>query len=99
MSSGTLFARARKQKWVWISLAALAAIQLYFVQEMIAALLLFTVLFSLVAGIVLIGFLVNRASQRTLKWAEPQSKQMARYARRGVALFESISKRPLHRLR
>ena len=78
--------RRQWKKWVWIGLAALAALQLYFVQEMLAALFLFTVLFIAVAAVVLILWLLDRASQQTVAWAEPQTRQLARFARHGVAL-------------
>jgi hypothetical protein len=86
----------RARKWMWFGLAALAAIQLYYVQEMIAALILFSILFALVAGVALVLFLLDRASQRTLAWAEPRT---ARLARRGWTLVEEASKKPLHRPR
>ena len=78
--------RRQWKKWVWIGLAALAALQLYFVQEMLAALFLFTVLFIAVAAVVLILWLLDRVSQETVAWAEPQTRQLARLARHGVAL-------------
>jgi len=81
------------RKWLWIGIAAFAALQLYFVQEMIAALLIFSALFAVVAGVALILFLLDVASQRTLTWAEPQTKIAARYARsRGVSFLSSLER-------
>jgi hypothetical protein len=81
------------RKWLWIGIAAFAALQLYFVQEMIAALLIFSALFAVVAGVALILFLLDVASQRTLTWAEPQTKLAARYARtRGALLVSSVER-------
>jgi threonine/homoserine efflux transporter RhtA len=87
------------RKWIWFGLAALGATQLYFVREMIAALVLFSVVFAVVAGGALLLYAFDQASQRTLAWAEPQTMRAARVARRGWALVEEISKKPLHHLR
>lgn len=84
-------------KWTLLGVAALAAIRLYQVQEMIAALAIFSVLFALAAGAVLTLFLLDRASQRTLAWAAPRTTHVAQAARCGCALAAKLSKRPLHR--
>jgi hypothetical protein len=84
---------------MWFGLAALAATQLYFVQEMIAALVLFSVIFALVAMGAIVLYALDRASQRTMAWAEPQTVRAVHVARRGLAFAEEISKKPLHHLR
>jgi Flp pilus assembly protein TadB len=88
------------KKWVWIALAALAAIQIYFVREMLAVLFLFTILFIVVTVIVLVLWLLDRASQRTVAWAEPQTKQLGgqlgRLARKGFTAVEERSRKWTH---
>jgi hypothetical protein len=84
-------------RWTLLGLAALAAIRLYQVQEMIAALAIFCVLFALAAGAVLTLFLLDRAGERTLTWAAPHMMRIAQAARRMWALAAEFSKRPLHR--
>jgi len=92
------FRNKKIQKWLWFSLAALIAIQMYFVREMLAALLIFAVVFALGAAVVLVFFLFDQISQRTVEWAEPQAKRAAHAARRGVVhLEEEISKKLPHR--
>jgi hypothetical protein len=59
-----------RRKWIWIGVAAVPAIRIYYVQEMIAALIIFSVLFVGAATVVLIIFLVDRASQQIVLWAE-----------------------------
>jgi hypothetical protein len=61
---------ATNWKWTWIGLGALPAIHFYYVQEMIAALIMFSVLFVGAAIVVLIIFLLDRASQHVMTWAE-----------------------------
>ncbi len=82
--------------WAGIAVAALAAVQLYFVQEMLAALFLFTIVFAVVATVFLMLWLVDRAGQRTLAWVEPQTRQLARLARRGLAIAEELGKKWTH---
>jgi uncharacterized membrane protein YraQ (UPF0718 family) len=90
---------SKVRKWILLGFAALAAIRLYYVREMIAALAIFSVLFALAAGAALMLFLLDRASQRTLAWAELRTTNAAQTARRGWAFAAELSKRPLHRPR
>jgi len=60
----------RNWKWFWIALAGVPAIRLYYVQEMIAALIIFSVLFVGVFSVVLVIFLVDRASEQIAAWVE-----------------------------
>jgi hypothetical protein len=86
------------QKCLWLGLAALIAIQIYYVREMLAALFIFALLFSFGAVVAFILFVLDKASQRTVEWAEPQAKRAAHAAHRGlVHLEEEISKKLPHR--
>ena len=58
------------KKWIWIGLAAVPATRLYYVREMIAALIIFSVFFVAAATVVLIVFLLDRGSQHAMAWAE-----------------------------
>lgn len=62
--------KTRVQKWLWISLAAVAAFQLYFVREMVAALILLGVVFAAFATLVLLLNLMHRAYERAFNGAE-----------------------------
>ena len=68
------------KKWIWIGLAAVAALRFYYVQEMIAALIIFSVLFVGAATVALIIFLLDRASEHAMIWAE---EGVARLVHRG----------------
>ena len=52
--------------WTGIAVTALAAVQLYFVRELLAALFIFTIVFAVVASVFLMLWLIDRAGQRTL---------------------------------
>jgi len=81
-----------RKKWIWIGLAAVPAIRLYYVQEMIAALIIFSVLFVGVSTVVLIIFLLDHASQHVITWAEAG---VARVVHRVVDAVEDIIASPV----
>jgi uncharacterized membrane protein len=89
----------KAHKWLWIGLAAFAALQVYLVQELVAAMVLFSVMFVVVALAALVIYLFDRAGQRTLQWAEPQTLRAAHAARKALARAEELSKKQLHRQR
>ena len=93
-------AHTRKaRKWLWIGLAAFAALQIYMVQELLAAMVLFSVVFVVVAVGGMIIYLLDRAGQRTIDWAEPQTLKAAQAARKALDRAEEFSKKQLHRQR
>ena len=69
MISFESLSKADVSKWLSFGLIALAAIQIYYVREMVAALILFAVLFCVAGATTLTLFLLDRAGQRTLAWA------------------------------
>lgn len=82
----------KTRKWLWIAVGAFVALQIYFVQEMLAALMLFTGVFIVFAIGALLLYLIDRAGQWGLGWAGNQ-------ARRGMTAAEEISKKHLRRPR
>ena len=92
MKVSQVWREKKARKWMWIGLAVFVALQIYFIQEMLAALILFTGVFVVFALIALVLYLVDRASQWGLVWAGNQ-------ARRGLNLAEDISKKQLRRPR
>lgn len=89
----------KARKWVWIGLAVFIALQIYFVQEMLAALMLFTGAFVVLALAALVLYLIDRAGQWGLGWAGKRARPVAQLARRGWVAAEEISKKPFHRPR
>ncbi|MGD0906551.1 MAG: hypothetical protein ABSA96_03150 [Candidatus Acidiferrales bacterium] len=76
----------KSRRWLWIVVVAFVALQIYFVQEMLAALMLFTGVFIVFAIFALLLYLIDRAGQWGLGWAGSQ-------ARRGLTAAEEISKK------
>jgi cytosine/uracil/thiamine/allantoin permease len=89
----------KARKWMWAGLGALVALQMYFVQEMLAALMLFAGVFVIVATIALAIYLLDRAGQWTVDWAGEQARPALQLARRGWILAEELSKKPFRRPR
>ena len=71
--------KARKLWWLG-GLGALVALKFYYVREMIAALMIFAVLFVIGAAIVLAAFILGRITQRTFAWAESGAGRLIRWA-------------------
>lgn len=86
----------KARNWIFLGLAALAATRLYRVQEMIAALAIFSVLFALAAGTALFMFFLYRVSQRSVAWAVPPITYFAQRARRGWVRAAEFSKSSPH---
>jgi hypothetical protein len=82
----------KARKWLWIALGAFVALQIYFVQELLAALLLFTGIFIVCAIVALVLYLVDRGSRWGFGFAGHQAK-------RALAAAEDISKKQLRRPR
>ena len=90
----------RRRKWMWAVLAAALALQLYFVRELLAALLLFTLAFAVLAGVALVFFLAERVGQVSLAWVEPRTRSVVPKLReRALGLLEDLSKKPFRRAR
>jgi hypothetical protein len=87
-----VFSERKARKWLWIAIITLVALQIYFVQELLVALMLFTGVFVLCALVALILYLVDRASRWGLGLAGHQAK-------RALVAAEEISKKQLRRPR
>lgn len=92
MKVSKVFSEQKARKWLWIVLGAFVALQIYFVQEMLVALLLFTGIFVVCAMVALVLYLVDRGSRWGLGVAGQQAK-------RAIVAAEEISKKQLRRPR
>ena len=65
--------RINRKTWIWIGLGLVAvpALHIYYVQEMLAALVLFSLLFVAVSTAVLIIFFLVRTIKLIIAWATP----------------------------
>ena len=93
------FSEKKTRRWMWAGVIAFVALQIYFVQEMVAALVLFTGLFVIVALLALVMYLVDQAAKWSMMWAEQHAGPAIQLLRRGWTLAEELSKKPLRRPR
>ena len=89
--------KKKVRKWMWFGLAALAAAQLYYVQEMLAALLIFSVLFVIASVVALVLYLLDRAGESALDWAEPHTVKAAHAIAHQWTFLDEVKKRLLRR--
>jgi hypothetical protein len=82
----------KARKGLWIALGVFTALQIYFVRELLAALMLFTGIFIVCAVLALVLYLADRASRWGLGVAGIQAK-------RAITAAEEISKKQLRRPR
>ena len=82
----------KARKWMWTGLAAFIALQIYFVQELVVALMLFTGVFVICALVALVLYLVDQASRWGIGMAGQQAK-------RALVAAEELSKKQLRRPR
>jgi glucose dehydrogenase len=69
-------------------------LQLYFVRELIAAELLFGVLFIAVFVLVSLCYLIGTVWENGLTWADLGARAVVNLARRSLLTLEEFSKRP-----
>jgi hypothetical protein len=87
-----VFSERKARKWLWFAIGAFVALQIYFVRELLAALILFTGVFVICATVALMFYLIDRASRWGLGVAGHQAK-------RAIVAAEEISKKQLRRPR
>jgi hypothetical protein len=78
-------------------LVALVAMQSYYVREMLAALLLFSIGFAVVAVTILILFLMDRGLYCALAWTGPYTVHAALRLHRGWVQVEQLGRKHFHR--
>jgi len=81
-----------RKKIIWGSVA-FVVLQTYFVRELIAAELLFGLVFAVLFVIAGTCYLVGEIGERSLDWAEVGVRVVSTTARRGYTLFEDFSKK------
>ena len=85
------------RKWMWWILGVIAALQLYFVQELLAAFALFAVAFAVIAFVIFSIYTLQKSWELAVQRAADSSHPVVNLARRGVAAVEDLARRPLRR--
>ena len=79
----------RRVKWALVGSAAIAATRFYYVQEMLAALILFALLFGCIAAVGLLLFVLDWAAEAMLGFAVLGAQLVVRHAHQRRAVSES----------
>jgi hypothetical protein len=87
------------RKRVGWGLAIFLILQLYFVRELIAAELLFGMLFAFMLALAGVSYVIGTIGVNGLGWAEMGARVVADSARRSYSALEEISKKPFRHLR
>jgi Mg2+/citrate symporter len=80
-------------KWVWWSLAALIAFQIYLFRELVAAELLFAVGFAILLILVTAIYAIVVAADRGVGWIEANSQGVTQRARQQWNHLETLSRK------
>lgn len=92
--SGDLIRKAKVRKGLVALVAAFFILQLYFVRELIAAELIFVLLFLAILTVIGVSYVLGTLGERGLEWAEVGVRAVAVSAKRGYVAIEELSKRP-----
>jgi hypothetical protein len=85
------------RKWMWWFLAVVLALQLYFVQELIAAFALFAVGFAAIAFVIVSLYMLQKGWEVAVGRVADSEHPVVNLARRGVSAVEDMARRPLRR--
>src|SRR6201997_2386716 len=101
MSAGGSQVRMRKldkdRKWMWWLLGSIAALQLYFVRELLAALALFALGFLAIAGVIVALYTLQRAWALTVDRVADSRHPVIVAVRHGIYSVEELARRPFRR--
>lgn len=86
---------AKFRKRLVATAVVFVVLQVYFVRELIAAELLFGLVFAILFVLGVIFYIVGAIGERGLDWAEVALRFFTDVARRGYALLEDLSKKPI----
>ena len=85
------------RKWIWWFLGGIAALQLYFVRELLAAFALFALGFLAIGLCVAAFYLVQKGWEAGVSWVAASQNAWFLAARRGVVTLEDWGRRLIRR--
>lgn len=87
----------RNRKWMWWLLASIVALQVYFVQELLAAFALFAMAFLAIAGATVSVYMLHRAWAVTVDRVADSQHPAVLAVRHGISSVEDLARRPFRR--
>lgn len=89
--------RDKDRKWMWWLLASIVALQIYFVQELLAAFALFAMAFLAIAGATVSVYMLHRAWAVTVDRVADSQHLAVLAVRHGISSVEDLARRPFRR--
>ena len=89
--------RDKGRKWIWIFLGVIAAMQLYFVRELLAAFAIFMLGFSVIALAIASLYLAQKTWEAGVARLAASQHPAMLAMRRGFAAVEDLGRRPIRR--
>jgi len=89
--------RDKSRKWIWIFLGTIAAMQLYFVRELLAAFAIFLLGFSVIALAIASLYLAQKTWEAGVGRLAASQHPVMLAVRRSVAVVEDLGRRPIRR--
>lgn len=87
----------KSRKWMWWILGTVAAVQVYFVQELLAALALFALGFLAIALVFGSLYMLHRAWAVAVERAAESQHPIMVAVRQGIDSVEDLARRPFRR--
>ncbi|HEX4380988.1 MAG TPA: hypothetical protein VH022_13185 [Candidatus Acidoferrum sp.] len=87
----------KSRKWMWWFLAIVGAMQLYFVQELLAAFALFAAVFAVIGSLVAGGYLLHKGWAVAVQRVAESGHPLVSMAKRSANMVEDLARRPLRR--
>lgn len=89
--------RDKSRKWIWWFLGVIAAMQLYFVRELLAAFAIFVLGFSVIALVIASLYVVQKTWEAGVARLVASQHPVMLAVRRSVAAVEDFGRRPIRR--
>ncbi len=87
----------KSRKWMWIFLAALVSLQMYFVWELLAVFALFAVGFAAIAFGIISLYMLHRGWALAVERAADSQHPIMVATRQGIYTIEDAARRPFRR--
>ena len=87
----------KSRKWMWMFLAALVSLQMYFVWELLAVLVLFAVGFAAIAFVVVSLYMLHRGWALAVERIADSQHPVMVATRQGIYAIEDMARRPFRR--
>jgi hypothetical protein len=94
---GAMKTKDTLRKWMWLILGVGAALQLYFVRELLAAFAIFVLGFAVIAVVIASFYMLQKAWESGLGQLLSSKNSWVLAVRHGVATAEDWGRRPIRR--